>query len=177
MTEVSGPNRDYSTADSDVDLILLTRDWRKYLHDKKWIGLFGEVEGDQIEDYGRVTSIRVWYKDRLEVEYGLTDETWANLPLNAGTKEVISDGMAVVFERDNLLSRCLAELAEHGRHTDLPPLSGVDKVTLELIARSNEYHPDYSRIEASALGFFVTYDEAPKFPAWDEATKKKLLAN
>jgi hypothetical protein len=23
----------------------------------------------------------------------------------------------------------------------------------------------------------VTYDEAPKFPAWDEAAKKKLLAN
>ena len=72
----------------------------------------------------------------------------------------------------------LAENAELGRqaHLDLPPLPGADQATLELIARSNEYHPDYSRIESPALGFFVTYDEAPRSPLWDEATKKKLLA-
>ena len=69
----------------------------------------------------------------------------------------------------------LAELAEH-RQADLPQPSGLDKSILEILERSNEYHPDYSRIRASALGFFVTYDEAPKFPAWDEATKQKMLA-
>ena len=72
----------------------------------------------------------------------------------------------------------LAENAELGRraHLDLPPLPGADKSTLQLIARSNEYRPDYSRIKAPALGFFVTYDEPPASPLWDEATKKKLLA-
>jgi pimeloyl-ACP methyl ester carboxylesterase len=66
----------------------------------------------------------------------------------------------------------LAENAELGRraHLDLPPLPGADKSTLELIARSNEYSPDYSRIKAPALGFFVTYDEPPASPLWDEAT-------
>ena len=72
----------------------------------------------------------------------------------------------------------LAENAELGRKAqlNLPPLPGADKATLELIARSNEYHPDYTRVRAPALGIFVTYDEPPKSPLWDEATKAKLLA-
>ena len=72
----------------------------------------------------------------------------------------------------------LAQNAEPGRKArlNLPPLPGADKATLELIARSNEYHPDYTGIEAPALGVFVTYDEPPKSALWDEATKAKLLA-
>jgi pimeloyl-ACP methyl ester carboxylesterase len=71
----------------------------------------------------------------------------------------------------------LAENAELGRkaHLDLPA-PAADKPTLELIARSNEYRPDYSRIQAPALGFFVTYDDPPKNETFDEETKKKLLA-
>ena len=59
---------------------------------------------------------------------------------------------------------------------NLPPLPGADKATLELMARSSEYHPDYRRINAPALGIFVTYDEPPKSPLWDDAIKAKLLA-
>jgi pimeloyl-ACP methyl ester carboxylesterase len=72
----------------------------------------------------------------------------------------------------------LAENAELGRkaHLNLPPLPGSDKATHELIARSNEYHPDYTRIRAPALGFFVTYDQPPQSSLWDEATKARLLA-
>jgi len=71
----------------------------------------------------------------------------------------------------------LPENAELGRKAELnlPPLPGADSATLALIARSNEYHPDYKRITAPALGFFVTYNEAPKSPMWDDATKAKLL--
>ena len=50
----------------------------------------GKVERQQVEDYGKATSLRVWYEDWLEVEYGLTDETWAALPLDEGTQAVIS---------------------------------------------------------------------------------------
>jgi pimeloyl-ACP methyl ester carboxylesterase len=72
----------------------------------------------------------------------------------------------------------LPENAELGRKAqlNLPPLPGADSATLALTARSNEYHPDYRRITAPALGIFVTYDEAPKSPLWDDATKAKLLA-
>lgn len=72
----------------------------------------------------------------------------------------------------------LQENAELGRKAqlNLPPLPGADKAMLELVARANEYHPDYTRIAAPALAFFVTYDAAPKSPAWDAATQVKLLA-
>lgn len=72
----------------------------------------------------------------------------------------------------------LPENAELGRKAqlNLPPSASADSATLALIARSNEYHPDYKRIAAPVLGFFVTYAEAPKSPDWDDATKAKLLA-
>lgn len=72
----------------------------------------------------------------------------------------------------------LPENAELGRKAqlNLPPLPGADKSTLELIARSNEYSPDYKPIQAPALGVFVTYGEPPKSSLWDEATRVRLLA-
>ena len=58
----------------------------------------------------------------------------------------------------------------------LPAPAGADEPTRVLIARANEYRPNYSRIQAPALGFFVTYDAPPKNEAFDEETRKKLLA-
>ena len=59
----------------------------------------------QLDDYGKVTSVRVWYADGLEVEYGITAEDWAALPLDEGTRAVISNGMKVLFEQGDTLSR------------------------------------------------------------------------
>jgi len=72
----------------------------------------------------------------------------------------------------------LAENAELGRRAqlNLPPIPGADRAMRLLIEESNKYHPDYSRINAPALGFFVTYAEAPAGSMWDEATKEKLRA-
>lgn len=67
-----------------------------------------------------------------------------------------------------------AELGKKA-NLDLPPLPGADKPTLELIARSEEYIPDYTTITAPALGFFVTYETPPQSKAWDERTRAKLL--
>src|ERR1051325_152031 len=91
--------------DSDIDLVVLTDQFSKYVEDMQWIELFGAVEKYQTEDYGNLTSIRVWYQNRVEVEYGITMPDWAAIPLDAGTEEVIRAGMIVLFERGNLLSR------------------------------------------------------------------------
>jgi len=58
--------------DSDIDLVLLTDEPQKYLEDLKWMERCGLVEKHQTEDYGRLTSIRVWYQNGVEVEYGIT---------------------------------------------------------------------------------------------------------
>lgn len=94
---------------SDVDLVLIAIDPDRYLGDQSWVRRFGAVEKSQVEDYGLLTSIRVWYRDGLEIEYGITDERWSAIPLDAGTQQVIADGMRVLFERDHILSRHQSE--------------------------------------------------------------------
>lgn len=90
---------------SDVDLVLIATDPEIYLNDTTWAQQFGTVKEQQLEDYGLLISIRVWYTNGLEVEYGITDERWSAIPLDPGTRRVIEDGMRVLFERGNILRR------------------------------------------------------------------------
>lgn len=99
--------RGAATPDSDVDILLISSQPEQYWKDSSWTAKFGVVEERQIEQYGLVTSLRIWYAGGMEVEYGIADERWAALPLDAGTRQVISDGIRVLFERGNLLSRHL----------------------------------------------------------------------
>ena len=91
--------------ESDIDLVILTDAPRHYLDELQWIKRFGVLEKHQTENYGKLTSVRVWYQNGLEVEYGVTASDWAAIPLDAGTQKVIRDGMIVLFERGDLLSR------------------------------------------------------------------------
>jgi len=97
--------RGTATDSSDIDLVLIVLKPDIYLNNIDWVNQFGKVVKTQIESYGLVTSIRVWYFDGLEVEYGITDKSWAAEPLDAGTRQVINDGMRILFERSNILSR------------------------------------------------------------------------
>ena len=105
MALVGSYARDAAKEDSDIDLVILTDQPMTYLETTKWAESFGAIEKQQIEDYGRLTSLRVWYQNGREVEYGFTLPDWAAMPLEAGTQRVIQDGMLVLFERGNLLSQ------------------------------------------------------------------------
>jgi len=96
--------RKTATAESDVDLIIVVSPPNIYLKHRQWTSLFGNVKREQLEDYGKCTSLRVWYTDELEVEYGFVDETWSALPLDPDTRQIVSCGMKVIFERRPLLS-------------------------------------------------------------------------
>jgi predicted nucleotidyltransferase len=89
---------------SDIDLVLIVEDPQKYLSDTAWAGNFGEIAKQQLEDYGKVTSLRIWYANGREVEYGLSTRAWVELPLDKGTQQVIGDGLKVLFEREPVLS-------------------------------------------------------------------------
>ena len=91
--------------DSDIDLVILTENPQQYLEDVKWTERFGAIEKLQIEDYVKLISLRVWYQNGYEVEYGFTTPDWVAIPLDAGTRQVILGGMLVLFERVELLSR------------------------------------------------------------------------
>ena len=97
--------RNAAKATSDVDFVLITTEPNLYLKDTRWAQQFGTVKKQQIEEYGLLISIRVWYTHGPEVEYGITSEGWAAVPLDEGTRRVIADGMRILFERRNILSR------------------------------------------------------------------------
>ena len=127
--------RGTATDTSDVDLVILANQPGLYLYERTWTHAFGEVVNQRVEDYGKLISLRVRYADGLEVEYGLTDVSWAAVPLDEGTYEVISDGMKVLFERRPVLSTISAwktaeqgplsrSLVTRGLRLNIEPLSG-----------------------------------------------------
>ena len=96
--------RETANETSDVDLVVITNDPQKYITDTEWTRVFGTVITKNVEDYGKVTSLRVWYESGLEIEYGFTTRDWVQTPLDKGTKRIVNDGMRVLFEKEVLIS-------------------------------------------------------------------------
>ena len=97
------------TVRSDVDLVILVDEPNHFLQNTQWIGQFGDVEKQQLEEYGRVTSIRVWYQDGHEVEFGITDTLWGSDPEDAGTQQIIRGGLRILFDRDHCLNQHISD--------------------------------------------------------------------
>lgn len=95
--------------DSDIDLVILVEDVASMLAGP-WVGEFGEVTSSRIEDYGALTSMRVVYADGLEVEFGFARPSWAEVPLDEGTRAVLADGVRVLYDPDALFARAIAAL-------------------------------------------------------------------
>jgi GrpB-like predicted nucleotidyltransferase (UPF0157 family)/ribosomal protein S18 acetylase RimI-like enzyme/predicted nucleotidyltransferase len=92
---------------SDIDLVILASEPERFLADTTWVETFGTPVSASREDYGNVTSLRVRYQDAVEVEFGFTTVRWADVPVDPGTRDVISAGMRVLVERGPILSRLL----------------------------------------------------------------------
>ena len=99
--------RGQARPDSDVDLVLLVTRPQDWINDPGWAAVFGAANAIQVEDWGRVISLRVFYQDGLEVEFGITSPEWAGHPLDAGTARVISDGMHILVDKAGLLKRAV----------------------------------------------------------------------
>lgn len=96
--------RGEATDSSDVDLLILVRAPQEVLKDTGWPRVFGDVSTTAVEDWGKVTSLRVFYSNGLEVEFGLTDGRWGSDPGDRGDAQVIRDGIFVLFERSGHLT-------------------------------------------------------------------------
>lgn len=87
-------------SNSDIDLCILAYDKEKMLSDSGIFRHFGNVTKENIEYYGVVTSLRFFYENSFEVEYGITDMNWISKPLDSGTKRVLRDGHKVIIDKD-----------------------------------------------------------------------------
>jgi predicted nucleotidyltransferase len=92
--------RGNASSSSDVDLILRAEHPDMFTHDQVWASTFGDVVRSQLEDWGRVQSVRVWYSYGLEVEYGFTGLDWGTDPEDLATQRVIRDGYRALYTRD-----------------------------------------------------------------------------
>jgi len=84
---------------SDIDLVFIADKPDNYLNNKDWIYQFGKVEKINIENYARLQSLRVFYKESFEVEFGITDYKWDKLPLDKGTEIVLNNGYSLLYEK------------------------------------------------------------------------------
>ena len=84
---------------SDIDFCVITTTTAEMVENQDFVELFGEFEKKQTEYYGACTSIRVWYKDAPEVEFGIVEPSWIATPLDEGTHKVLSDGYKVVTDK------------------------------------------------------------------------------
>lgn len=95
--------------DSDVDFCILTANPGLLLDDRSWIDVLGDnarIAGP-VEDYNLVQSIRVFY-GALEAEFGITDETWMQEPIDPETAGVINDGLRVLYDPGGSLENAIA---------------------------------------------------------------------
>jgi predicted nucleotidyltransferase len=91
--------RQAARPDSDIDLVIVCESPSLYVEDRAWVRTFGTPRRMEREDWGRVTSLRVWFADGLEVEFGIADRDWGSAPLDSGTRRVIEDGCVILFRR------------------------------------------------------------------------------
>lgn len=112
LAVVGSQARRTARPDSDIDLIILADCPGRYLEGQGWASQFGRPEWQQVEDYGKLTSLRVGYQAGPEVEYGLAAPDWAALPVDPGTQRVLMDGIQLLYERTPCLSPALEGFAE-----------------------------------------------------------------
>ena len=99
--------------DSDIDVIVIADDPARYLETSVWLECFGPLRSISNEDWGLLQSRRVHYVDGTEVEFGITVRRWASThPVDAGTKDVVSGGMLILYDREKLLQSLLTKLEQ-----------------------------------------------------------------
>jgi len=96
--------RGTNTATSDLDLCIISTSKSEMIENPNFIKVFGAFEKKQIEYYGACTSIRVWYENGFEVEFGIVEPSWISLPLDVGTQKVLSDGYKVLVDKVHYFS-------------------------------------------------------------------------
>ena len=87
------------TPTSDLDLCIIATDKEQMLAHHDFVKQFGAIEREQRESYGACTSIRVWYKEGPEVEFGIVAPSWLDVPLDDSTRQVLRGGYQVLVDK------------------------------------------------------------------------------
>ena len=99
--------RGTATENSDIDLIILAASDMPYLQDHAWLSLFGDVDYTKKEQWGRVDTVRAVYKSGVEVEFNFASPSWAEVPVDPGTRRVVEHGFKTLFDPQHIFDALL----------------------------------------------------------------------
>jgi predicted nucleotidyltransferase len=89
---------------SDVDLVIISKNKASTLNIIKSDFHFSSIKSCLLEEWGILTSLRVFYDNGLEVEYGAVTDQWVMEPLDEGTKNVVKNGFKILTEKENIFN-------------------------------------------------------------------------
>jgi hypothetical protein len=90
---------------SDLDLVILSARFEQLAQDLSWfLQLRRGSKLIRTKTWGDLLERRFRLHSGLHVELGLVSPSWAELPLDPGTRRVLTDGHRIVYERGHLLA-------------------------------------------------------------------------
>ncbi|MGI5233614.1 nucleotidyltransferase domain-containing protein [Actinoallomurus sp. CA-142502] len=97
--------RDAAGPDSDLDLILLTKEIDRYA-DGTWADELDLGELTRVQTWGPITERRFLTGAGLEVELNIGSSDWARTdPVDPGTRRVVTDGVRILHDPEGALTR------------------------------------------------------------------------
>ena len=96
---------------SDVDLVLLTDAPGAYLESAGWEAGLGATAILDTRGWGELTERRLLHSSGVEIDLGVVSPRWAATdPVDPGTRRVASEGLQVLYDPDDLLTRLVTAL-------------------------------------------------------------------
>lgn len=96
--------RDAARPDSDVDLVLLTKEIARYA-DNTWADELNLGELTRVQSWGAITERRFLIAPALEVEINIGSPDWASVdPVDPGTRRVVTDGARILHDPEGALT-------------------------------------------------------------------------
>ena len=96
--------------DSDIDAAIFCLSPEKYVNDRSWLKLFGEVDEVRFEKWGPVQTVRAFLSSAMEIEFNFSTLDWAQIPADPGTCQVVLGGFEILYDPTGQLTRLKHEV-------------------------------------------------------------------
>ncbi|HLO11653.1 MAG TPA: nucleotidyltransferase domain-containing protein [Pseudoneobacillus sp.] len=89
---------------SDVDFVIISTNKEAMIKLILSDFHYDAVHHFQLEEWGILTSLRIFYENGLEVEYGIVTNEWVAEPLDEGTISVVDNGFLILLDKEPIFS-------------------------------------------------------------------------